>query len=465
MPTMRDTVFSTISAVTAPPWEAAATLPTRAALVIRNGYVITMDDSVGDLPGGDVHIAGGRIVAIGQDLAVPPGTTEADASHMIVLPGLVETHWHLWNTLLRSMSAAQPGPGYFRVSLGLGSVFGPTDSYQGTRLACVEAINSGITTVHDWCHNIRSPAHADASVRALAESGLRGRFSYGCAAGQPNDQPLDLHDLRRLHSEWAERAGQGLLRLGMASRGLGGSNPYTQVPPEVYRKEIAAARDLGIPVTVHACGPRSATGQVAALAQDGLLGPDLQVVHGNCATEAEISQVAAAGATVSISPFSELLIGYGMPRTAQFLAAGATVGLSVDTTVLTGNADMFAIMKVTQGIANGECGDEFALTPRRTLELATIEGARSLGLAGQTGSLTPGKRADLIMVDTTGPNLAVMTDPAHMLVTAAQPANVDTVIVDGRILKRGGVLTAVDARKASADARQALAGVKARAGA
>jgi 5-methylthioadenosine/S-adenosylhomocysteine deaminase len=465
MPTMRDTVFSTIGAVTSPPSGVTATPPAREALVIRSGYVITMDASLGDLPRGDVHVDGGRIAAVGQDLAVPPGTAEVDASAMIVLPGLVETHWHLWNTLLRGMSAAQPGPGYFKVSLGLGSVFGPDDSYQGTRLACLEAISSGITTLHDWSHNIRSPAHANASVRALSESGLRARFSYGCAAGQPNDQPVDLHDLRRLHSEWDDRAGRGLLHLGLACRGLGGSNPYTAVPPEVYRKEMAAARDLGIPVTVHACGPRSCTGQIAALAHDGLLGPDLQVVHGNCATEAEIGQVAAAGAAVSISPFSELLIGYGMPRTMRFLAAGATVGLSVDTTVLTGNADMFAIMKVTQGIANGEAGDEFALSPRRTLELATIEGARSLGLAGQTGSLTPGKRADLILVDTAGPNLAVLTDPAHLLVTAAQPANVDTVIVDGRVLKRGGVLTCMDAAEVSADARQALAGVRARAGA
>ncbi len=465
MPPMAGEVFNTIGAVTAPAPGAAAPLPARETLVIRNGYVITMDASAGDLPGGDVHIDAGRIAAVGRDLAVPPGTAELDASAMIVAPGLVETHWHLWNTLLRSMSAARPGPGYFRVSLGLGSWFGPADIYQGTRLACAEAIHSGITTIHDWCHNVRSPAHANASVLALSESGLRGRFSYGCAAGHPNDQPADLADLRRLHGEWDGRGGDGRLSLGLACRGLGGSNPYTRVPPEIYRTELAAARGLGIPVTVHACGPRSCTGQIAALAGDGLLGPDLQVVHGNCATEAEIRQVADAGAAVSISPYSELLIGYGMPRTAAFLAAGAAVGLSVDTTVLTGNADMFAIMKLTLAVANGESGDEFALGPRRALELATIDGARSLGLAGQTGSLTPGKRADVIMVDTAAPNLAVLADPVHLLVTAAQPANVDTVIVDGRVLKRGGVLTAMDAAKVSADARQALAGVRARAGA
>jgi 5-methylthioadenosine/S-adenosylhomocysteine deaminase len=158
-----------------------------------------------------------------------------------------------------------------------------------------------------------------------------------------------------------------------------------------------------------------------------------------------------------------MLIGYGLPRTGDFLAAGIPTGLSVDTTVLSGNADMFAIMKVAQGIANARAQAEFALTARRVLELATIEGARSLGLAGEIGSLTPGKRADLILVETGSPNLGVFTDPAHMLVTAAQPANVDTVIVDGQILKRSGVATMLDPVQISNEARTALADVRARA--
>jgi cytosine/adenosine deaminase-related metal-dependent hydrolase len=234
--------------------------------------------------------------------------------------------------------------------------------------------------------------------------------------------------------------------------------------PEVYRREIDAARSLGIPVTVHACGPRSAAGQIQALADAGLLGPDLQVVHANCATDAEIEALAAAGAAVSVSPYSELLIGYGLPRTTDLAAAGIPVGLSVDTTALTGNADMFAIMKLTQGITNALAGDEFALTARRTLGLATLDGARSLGLGEVTGSLAPGKRADLIVVSAEGPNLGVLTDPVQLLVTAAQPANVDTVIVDGRILKRGGALTTLDMARISRDARKALSGVTARAG-
>jgi cytosine/adenosine deaminase-related metal-dependent hydrolase len=407
-----------------------------------------------------VLVSGGTIAAVGTGLAVPAGARVIDAAGMIVAPGLVDTHWHMWNTLLRGMS--EGGPGYFRACRSLGPAFRPGDVYQGTLLACAEAINSGITTVHDWCHNIRGPEYADAGLRALAESGLRARFSYGYPAAHPNDQAMDLAGLRRLHAEWDGRAAAGLLSLGMAWRGPGGSDPAMHVPAGVYRPEADTARELGIPVTIHACGPPHAAGQIEALARERLLWPGLQVVHANCATQAEISHLAAAGATVSISPFSELLIGYGLPRTAELLEAGIPVGLSADTTALAGNADMFAIMKVTQGLANGLAGDEFAVTARRALALATIDGARCLGLGTTTGSLTPGKRADLILVSPGGPNLGVLTDPVQLLVTAAQPANVDTVIADGRVLKRGGVLTSLDAERAGRDARQALAGVIAR---
>jgi cytosine/adenosine deaminase-related metal-dependent hydrolase len=431
------------------------------SLALRGGYVITMDEAAGDIPGGDVLVSGGQIVAVGPELAVPPGTEEIDAAGLIVAPGLVETHWHMWNTLLRSLSAE--GEGYFRVSLGLGRGFTAEDSYAGTRLACAEAIHSGMTTVHDWCHNARSPAHAEAGLRALAEAGLRARFSYGYSAGHANDVPMDLAGLRWLHRGWDGYRAGGLLTLGMAWRGLGGSDPRNRVAPQVYRPEIAAARELGLPVTVHASGARSAAGQIATLAGDGLLGPDLQVVHANSASDEEIGQLADAGAVVSLSPHSELLIGFGLPRTAELLAAGVPVGLSVDTTVLTGNADMFSIMKVTQGIANALAGEEFAVTARRTLALATSEGARTLGLGDVTGSLTPGKRADIICVSPAAPNLGVLTDPVHMLVTAAQPANVDTVIVDGRILKRGGVLATLDPGQVAEEATAALARVRSRA--
>src|SRR5262249_25270479 len=228
----------------------------RADLLIRGGYVITMDPGAGDVPGGDVLVSGGTIAAVGTGLTAPAGAAELDATGMIVAPGLVDTHWHLWNTLLRGMS--EGGPGYFRLCRSLGPAFGPEDVYQGTLLGCAEAISSGITTVHDWCHNIRSPAHAEAGLRALARAGLRARFSYGYPAAHANGQAMDLAGLRQLHADWAGRGADGLLSLGMAWRGPGGSDPAMRMPAAIYRQGIDTARGLGIPVPLPAARPRGA---------------------------------------------------------------------------------------------------------------------------------------------------------------------------------------------------------------
>jgi 5-methylthioadenosine/S-adenosylhomocysteine deaminase len=382
---------------------------------------------------------------------------------MIVLPGLIETHWHMWNTLLRSMSGEKPELGYFRTTAALGQRFEPGDMYQGTRLAAAEALHSGITYVHDWCHNIRSPEFAEADLRALRESGLRGRFSYGAMQAQPSSQPIDLDDLQRLHRNWGSYSNGGLLELGLAWRGQGGNNPATAVPSEVYNREIEVARGLALPISVHASGSRAAAGQVDRLAKSNLLGKDMQIVHGIVLTPEEIEAIKMTGAAVSLSPISELRIGFGMPQTANLLAAGIPLGLSVDTVELTGNADMFGIMKFIQNVENGRSENEFRLSARRVLELATIEGARSMGVADIVGSLKPGKRADLIMVSARDINLAVFGDPAHMLVTAAQPANVDTVVVDGRILKRSGKLIHLNAARIAAEANAANLALRKRA--
>ncbi len=202
---------------------------------------------------------------------------------------------------------------------------------------------------------------------------------------------------------------------------MGGNNPATAIPPEIYRRELEAARYLGLPISVHASGSRPAAGQVDTIYKADLLRKDMQIIHAIVITKEEIAAVKAAGASISISPFSELRIGFGMPQTGELLAAGIPLGLSVDTVELTGNADMFGIMKLVQNVENGKAENEFKLTARRVLELGTIEGARSMGIADQVGSLKPGKRADLIMVSTRDVNLGVFTDPAHMIVTAAQP--------------------------------------------
>lgn len=436
-------------------------------ILVRGGYVITMDD-IGDIPGGNVLVRDGAIAAVGTDVRAP-GAEVVDAEGAIVAPGFVDTHWHLWNTLLRGLSDGVPRAdttdrsGYFATCARLGSAFLPPDTYQGTRLACAEAIDSGITTVHDWAHNIRGRDWAEAGLRALSESGLRGRFSYGYQAGHPNDEPMDLRALESVASGWDAYAGGGRIRLGMAWRGTGGSNPAMRVAPKIYREEIETARGLGLPVTVHACGPRLAAGQIAAYGSDGLLGPDLQVVHLNNASAGEIALAAGHGTPASVSPYTELQIGYGQPVTGALLAAGVATGLSVDTTMLSGNADMFGIMKATQACANALARDEFALSARDVLRLATIGGAATLGLDAVTGSLAPGKRADLIVVSVDSWNLGVLTDPARLLVTAAHPGNVDTVLADGAVLKRHGALAGYEVAEVTASARSALAGVLSRA--
>lgn len=450
-------------------------------LLIRGGYVITMD-SAGDLDGGDVHVRDGVIQEIGANLDVP-GAEVIDAGGKIVAPGLVDTHWHMWNTLLRGMSDGRPTPagpdhsdlaggppvppvrGYFATCVAIGRHFLPGDTYAGTRLAAAEAIDAGITTVHDWAHNVRGLDWAEAGLRALGESGLRARFSYGYETGHANDQLMALEDLASIRAAWRSYHADDRIHLGVAWRGTGGSNPAMRVAPALYRAEIAAARTLGLPVTVHACGPAAAAGQVLAYADDGLLGPDLQLVHMNNASTTEIALAAEAGVPVSVSPWTELQIGYGHPVTGELLAAGLPVGLSVDTTMLSGNADLFAVMKVTQASANGQARHEFALTARDVLRLATIDGARTLGLDAVTGSLAVGKRADVIVISVDAPNLGVLTDPARLLVTAASPRDVDLVIVDGRILKRDGVVTAVDVAEVTGAARASLADLLSRAAA
>jgi cytosine/adenosine deaminase-related metal-dependent hydrolase len=244
------------------------------------------------------------------------------------------------------------------------------------------------------------------------------------------------------------------LQLGLAWRGAGSDASVSD-----YR----LARELGLPVSVHVNNFQSSAGGIAAIAAAGMLGPDVQLIHAIWSSPEEIAAVAAAGASISLSPYTEMRIGFGFPMTGEYLGAGVPIGLSVDTPTLSGNADMFAIMKAILNVENGRALDEFKLTARRVLELATIEGARSMGIAESVGSLVPGKRADLILVDTRHVNLGVVTEPAHMLVEAAQPANVDSVMIDGRWLKRAGRLVAADVDEIVDQARAASNAVRQRA--
>lgn len=437
----------------------AGRLPARGELILRNAYVMTMDPQLGDIAGGDVHIRNGEIVAVGKAIAAP-GAAVVDGRRTIVLPGLVDTHWHLWNTFLRSFAGEKPDQGYFPTAAAFGAVMTPDDMYHGARLGAAEAVHSGITTVHDFCHNVRSREHAEADIRAVKETGLRARWSYGWPQGLPDTQVSNLADLEGLHRDWANFSNEGLISLGFAWRGMFRN---TMLPREVYRPEFEAARRLGIPISVHLGSAESAKGQIEAHAKENLLGKDTQIVHALSASPAEIEMLAKAGSPVSVSPGTELRMGYGITKIGEFLNAGVPLGVSMDNTVLAGDANMFGLLKMVRNIENGKNHDEFKMSARRALELGTIDGARSIGMDARIGSLKPGKRADVIMVATQELNMGVFTDPAHMLVESAQANNVDTVIVDGRVLKRSGKLTAIAVDQVLEDAGASLEDVRKRA--
>jgi 5-methylthioadenosine/S-adenosylhomocysteine deaminase len=446
-----------------------ADLPARRHVVIRNAYVMTMEPGAADLPDGDVHVENGSIVDIGAALAAP-GAEVIDGRGCIVMPGLIDTHWHMWTSLLRNMSGDDRAHGYFPMTTALGKVYTPRDMYYGTLLSSAEALHSGITTVHNWCHNIMSREHALEDLRAMQETGLRGRFSYGPARSTPLTQPLDVADLARMNGEWASLSNEGLLTLGLAWRGVQAALPNADgkmelrpLSPDMYGVEFEAARKLNLPVSVHLNSTKFDKDHILALQKLGYVFNGLQVIHAINTSPEEMDILAAAGASVSISPASELRIGFGLTKIAEYLDHKVNLALSVDTTPLTGNADMFGIMKLTQNLENGRSENEFKLPARRVLELATIEGAKALGVADRTGSLRKGKRADIIMVDTRAINIGPFTEPAYMLVDSAQASNVDAVLVDGRILKRNGKLTAIDAGKLMEEASAASLGVRQRA--
>ena len=237
-------------------------------------------------------------------------------------------------------------------------------------------------------------------------------------------------------------------------------------PESVFRPEYEAARSLDLPVSYHANSTRAlgALASIDQLARRSMLGPWTQLIHALYTTPAERAAVRDSGASVSLSLWSELLIGYGIPPVKELLDSGVLVTLSVDTLSLTGTADLWSAIRLATGLLRAGAEQELAVGTRRMLELATVDAARSLGLGDVTGSLTPGKRADLILVRVDRVGTAPMTDPANTLALAAGPAHVDTVVVDGRILKLGGRLTTVDPAEVVHETSAALRALLARSG-
>ena len=423
------------------------------SLLMRNGRVLTMDDRLGDLDPADVLIENGAIAAVGPDLAAP-GAEVLDAAGMIVTPGFVDTHRHVWQTQLRTVAADWSLFDYFaRMRSIYGSFYEAEDAYLGNHVGALEALSAGITTLVDHCHIINSPAHADQAIAGLRDAGIRGVFCYGLYPN-PTQHPFAMSfdagwrrdDARRVRREHFAAAG-ALLRLGLAP------SEIEAMPLETIRSEMELGRELGaLRISCHVAMGTYDRGRriVGQLASDGLLAEDVLLVHGSALTDDELDAVARAGAGISATPETELQMGMGHPVTVRALARGVPASLGIDI-VSNYAGDMFAQMRLQ---LQAERGHEHAertapardvgLHTRRVLELATRGGARVAGVDGIVGSLTPGRQADIVLTRADGIHMVPAVDPVAALVLYANAADVDTVLVGGRVLKRGGRLVGVD---------------------
>jgi 5-methylthioadenosine/S-adenosylhomocysteine deaminase len=410
---------------------------------VKGATIVSMDPTLGIIEAGDLLIDDGKIVAVGRNVG-SWAVIEIDGRGMIAMPGFINGHIHLWQTALRGIAADWTLDHYFSVLIGqVVGLYTPQDAYIGNLVGALDQINSGVTTLFDWCHIVNTPAHADAAVDALGEAGIRAIFAYGTPMtlfGTKGPHPADAARMRRERLS----SGDALVTMALAIRG-------TDFAPGTAEADIRFARELGLLASFHvACakhGPRPQSMQ--SLAEQRLLGPDINLVHANFLTPDEFRVIANNGSSVSITPEVEMQMGLGLPPTGAALAA--RVNLNIGTDVVTGvSTDMFTQMRFliqTHRALTNETfhqreamPDRLAITARQALELATIKSAQCFGLDRRIGSLTPGKEADVVLLRKSDINMRAAADPISAIVLHAGVANVDTVIVGGNIVKQNGKL-------------------------
>ncbi|WP_371564077.1 amidohydrolase family protein [Streptomyces canus] len=424
-------------------------------ILLRAGHVLSMDPAIGDLPQGDVLIEDGKIAAVDREIGADAEVL--DMTGRIVIPGFVDTHRHTWEASIRNVAPDATLDDYFVDILDtFAPLYTPEDVYAANLAGSLECLNAGITTLVDWSHINNTPEHPDAAIRALTETGIRAQYAYGSANTSLADYWFESKiaipgdDVRRVRTEYFASDG-GLLTLALATRGPG------FCVNDVVTSEWALARDLDIPITVHVAMGRLAGrfGMVKQLHDLGLLGPDTTYVHCCYFSEEEWRLVADTGGTVSIAPQVETQMGHGWPPVMKAIEHGLRPSLSIDV-VTTVPGDMFTQIRAAFGAERARVNaaswqadvpvPDTMLTARQMLEIATRNGAHVAGLEDRTGSLTPGKRADVVAIDATALNVAPVHDAAAAVALSADVSNVETVLVDGVVRKRNGRLTADVAR-------------------
>jgi len=411
-------------------------------MVIAGGTVLSMDPQVGDVASTDVLIDGDRIVDVRPGIEPPPDAEVIDATGMIVMPGFVDSHRHIWEGLLRNIGTDVPLEGrssYISFVLHkLAPAFRPEDAYIGDLISALGAIDAGITTLLDWSHIQGSPAHTDAVVQALRDSGMRAVFAYGFPWWGRWEERQPSWFVRAANEHFSN--GDGMLSLALAAPGP----EFTDF--EVSRDHWKLARETGARITTHVgVGSYGQDAKLQEMGEAGLLGPDTTYIHCTTLNDTEIQMIVDTGGTVSLASPVEMMMGHGMPPIQKFLDRGLRPSLSVDVeTNVPG--DMFnqmrSVLALQRAISTAQ--GKAPMTTREVLACATLEGARANGLESKVGSLTPGKQADVIMLRTDRMNVTPLNDPTTAVVTGMDTGNVDTVVIAGRVMKREGELLHVD---------------------
>ncbi len=426
-------------------------------IVVRDGFVMTMDPDLGDLPRADVLIEDGAIAAVGPDL----GAEEAEvieATGCIVMPGLIDSHRHTWEAAIRGCAPDATLDDYFGAVLdSFAPHYRAEDVYNSNLAGSLECLNAGITTLVDWSHINNTPEHPDAAIAALKETGIRAQYAYGSANTSMNDYwngstiAVPADDVRRIRDTYFS-SDDGLLTMALATRGP------TFCVDDVVRAEWHLARELNIPVTVHvAMASAGRFGMVKHLAQLDLLYEGTTYIHSCYLSEEEWRMVADSGGTVSIAPQVEMTMGHGWPPTGTCYQHGLRPSLSVDV-VTTTPGDLFTQMRAAFAGERVQVNavawkdavpiPESTVTARNMVEMATINGAHVAQVEDRTGSLAVGKQADVIVIDGTAINTTPLFDPYATVALCADVSNVRDVIVGGVVRKRDGALVGdVDAAR------------------
>jgi cytosine/adenosine deaminase-related metal-dependent hydrolase len=422
-------------------------------ILIRGGIVLTQDDELGEMAGADVLIEGDRIAEVGRGLsAADARIIEADGD--IVIPGFVDTHRHTWETSIRTCAPDYTLGAYFGAILDqFAPKYRAEDVYAANLWGALECINAGITTLVDWSHIMNTPEHADAAVKGLQDAGLRSVFAFGFPNTSIQDwwfgpdyggsvERINGDEARRIRSQYLSDD-QGLITMALATRGT------NFCKPEIVRYEWELAKELGINITVHVAMDRFGYTkmQLRGLKELGLLYPNTTYIHASHLLDDEWEMVRDSGGNVSLAPQIELQMGHGWAPAATASKMGIPVGLSSDVAT-TASSDQFTQMHAIfaserarrHQAAWDEDLDGNTPTPdlidsRKVLRWATLEGTMVAGVADRAGSIRPGKKADIVIIDTKAVNVAPVIDPVGAVVCAADTANVKTVLVDGKVLK------------------------------